>query len=654
MIKHVSKNAADFRGDINALRAAAVIGVLLFHLKLPVLQGGFAGVDVFFVISGYLMTRIILKALDGDNFSYWDFIAKRVKRIIPALLAVITVFLVLGFFLYLPDDYKLAQRNASASLLFLSNVLYWKSTSSYFDTSSDTNVFLHTWSLSVEWQFYMIYPIILAGLTKLVKKRILLLYVLSGVTILIAAFSIFLSYSKPSAAFYLLPTRSWEMIAGGIAFLLEGNFKIERWKRPAAYLGYAIILISFLFLNDALMWPGIFTVLPVLGTFLVIIAKAEGLQLVDSSITQFFGKISYSLYLWHWPVYVVSQYFGLVLSPFNVVMLIALSIGLAVLSFQWIEQGRYETRKVSFAGAMLVIITAGFASISLNSGVFKSRAIEIAGYSASHEKEIDSQFARGSCFIAAGKDGFNYNSCLCFDDQKKNLLLLGDSHAAQLSQSLKEKLNKMNVNVLQATAAGVLPTLNGNLASISGRESLRKVIDFVYKDFIPSNHGNLDGVILCGNWASANYGSPKEIARGLTETRAYLKKYNLNCIIIGQSESYKIPYPTISALRYQFNLQGSAEGYLNRHCYKVDKELSELTTGYVSVINSTNFPGLDENGIPYMFDGNHVTKYGADKLLEKVMVNDVGAKFIQKLLPKELAGPERQSLLADKRNALGN
>src|SRR4051812_13526812 len=165
---------ANFRYDINVLRAFAILGVMFFHYKVPLFQGGFSGVDIFFVISGYLMSRIIINSIDRREFSFKDYLGKRLKRIVPALLFLIFVLAIVGFFLYLPEDYKINQKNATSSLLFFSNISYFLN-SNYFDPSSDTNILLHTWSLSVEWQFYLIYPFFLLLLYRLIKNRRLLL-----------------------------------------------------------------------------------------------------------------------------------------------------------------------------------------------------------------------------------------------------------------------------------------------------------------------------------------------------------------------------------------------------------------------------------------------------------------------------------------------
>ncbi|NNG64941.1 acyltransferase, partial [Pseudomonas fragi] len=218
----------EFRNNINALRALAVISVVLFHFKVQGFGGGFAGVDVFFVISGFLMTGIIFTGLQTQRFSLLGFYASRARRIIPALLTLCIALLIFGF-VFLPlDDYRDAIRTLKSSLLFSSNFTFAKG-GSYFDAPLHENWLLHTWSLSVEWQFYMLYPLLLMALYKFVgakntRSTLVLLALISF------AASVVLTRTSPVFAFYMLPTRAWEMIAGGLVFL----YPLQLGKRSSS------------------------------------------------------------------------------------------------------------------------------------------------------------------------------------------------------------------------------------------------------------------------------------------------------------------------------------------------------------------------------------------------------------------------------------
>lgn len=207
-----------FRTDINGLRAWAVVAVVLYHFGVPGFAGGFAGVDVFFVLSGFLMAGIVIGGVEVGRFSLGGFYLARARRILPALLVLVLAVLVVGWFLLMPSDYQTLGRHARESVFFTSNLRYLAE-SGYFDASSHEKWLLHTWSLSVEWQFYLIYPLVLAGLARLRPGRAVLLG--AHVVVLLGSFALcqFLTATKPSQAFFLLQARAWELLLGGLVFL---------------------------------------------------------------------------------------------------------------------------------------------------------------------------------------------------------------------------------------------------------------------------------------------------------------------------------------------------------------------------------------------------------------------------------------------------
>ena len=296
-----------FRKDINGLRAIAVIAVVLFHFNENWMPGGFAGVDVFFVISGFLMTGIIFRGLEQDTFSILKFYVARANRIIPVLAAVSIVLLIFGWFYIIPTDYKILGKHIASSLTFISNMVYWLE-SGYFDASSHEKWLLHTWSLSVEWQFYIIYPLILIGMRKFMSIKRMKLAIFIG-TILGFAFCIIAVTSWANASYYLLPTRAWEMMVGGVAYLYPIKLKEER-KRFVEWSGLALILASYVFISKTSVWPGYLTLLPVLGAFLVIQASRNDSIITSNIIAEKIGAWSYSIYLWHWPLVAALFYFS--------------------------------------------------------------------------------------------------------------------------------------------------------------------------------------------------------------------------------------------------------------------------------------------------------------------------------------------------------
>ncbi|MGR7522437.1 acyltransferase family protein [Klebsiella aerogenes] len=295
-----------FRHDLNVLRTVAIFSVVIYHFLPDQFPGGFAGVDVFFVISGFLMTSIIMgKTLNG-KFSYYGFFCERFRRIAPALFVMATT-LSLAFWFWLPTvEYKKVASYVGYVILFISNIKLNKESGNYFTSDMHENWFLHTWSLSVEWQFYLILPIIITTTLKYGKKDYLpyIFLVLGGISF----FSCLYFYSKfTSNTFYLLQYRAWEMLAGGVTYFISRKMKAF-YSTITFIVGLLIILLSILLLDNQTAWPGILTTLPVIGTILCIVSNN---QLLSSRIDNYFGLLglsSYSIYLWHWPVAVLLVY----------------------------------------------------------------------------------------------------------------------------------------------------------------------------------------------------------------------------------------------------------------------------------------------------------------------------------------------------------
>ena len=289
----MNKPAVKFRRDINALRAVAVIVVVLFHFGVPGFAGGFVGVDIFFVISGYLMTGILFR---HDPLSVRDvigFYVSRGRRILPALLVLCLVLLVLGWFWLPPTNYADLAAQTVSSTFFLSNVLFWKQ-AGYFAVDSEYKWLLHTWSLSVEWQFYLLYPIFVWAISRsyALKARVgLLVSLISAISF---ALCVFVAGWKPSAGFFLLPTRAWEMLVGGLVFIYGSKIRFSpSFRLYLSFFGFLIITI-FVVIRFEGVWPSMVTALPVAGALMVISANLNRMPLLDCRAIQTIGLWSYS------------------------------------------------------------------------------------------------------------------------------------------------------------------------------------------------------------------------------------------------------------------------------------------------------------------------------------------------------------------------
>ncbi|HEY0130915.1 MAG TPA: acyltransferase family protein [Allosphingosinicella sp.] len=286
-----------FRADINGLRAIAVLAVLGFHFELAPLRGGFVGVDVFLVISGYLMTGIILGRLERGSFSVAGFYLDRARRIVPALAMLLAAMLAAGAFFLLPDEYALLARQAGSSALFVSNILHWRETG-YFDPGLDQKWLLHSWTLSLEWQFYLLYPLLLPLIVRFFPPPARKI-ALAAAALLSFGLMLALARLAPAAAFYLLPPRAWELLAGALVYLvppLSGRSARIAQASGLGLIAAAVVLI------DPDGWPDGRALAPVAGTMLVILAARTGSRVTGNALAAWIGLNSYSIYLWHWPI----------------------------------------------------------------------------------------------------------------------------------------------------------------------------------------------------------------------------------------------------------------------------------------------------------------------------------------------------------------
>ncbi|WP_426415844.1 acyltransferase family protein [Aestuariirhabdus sp. LZHN29] len=437
----------EFRSDINALRAVAVVSVVLFHFGLPVFFGGFVGVDVFFVISGFLMTGIIIKGLHEGRFSLLRFYASRSRRIIPALAVMCFALLVFGF-IYLPlEDFRDLAKGIKNSLFFGSN-FYFAGDGGYFDAPLSENWMLHTWSLSVEWQFYMVYPILLIVLHRFlgfrgVKITLVLIAVMSLVL------SVYVTSYNATYAFYMLPTRAWQMIAGGLVFL----FPLALSKAQGRFfevLGLSFIFISVYFFSEELLWPGYLALLPVVGAVLVIYGNSSS-RFSRNRLLQFVGKISYSVYLWHWPLVVFLYTCGLLGSLYAVTAGIALSFVLGAFSFYLIEskESMLPSALRMLGKYLLVVISVAGVSAAMASAAKKYPDIRFP-YVEFGQPDYRSKYFSQECFPN------DYKAAECkLGEGEVSVILFGDSHA----QSTAAAVQLVNKSAALSWARGGCPTL---------------------------------------------------------------------------------------------------------------------------------------------------------------------------------------------------
>jgi peptidoglycan/LPS O-acetylase OafA/YrhL len=374
-----------YRPEIDGLRAIAVLAVVLFHAGLGV-SGGFIGVDVFFVISGFLITSLIIKDLEAGKFTFINFWERRARRIIPASVALVLAVLSAGYFLLLPSDYTNLGKSGLVQAIFGANLYFWRTTN-YFAQAAEEQPLLHTWSLAVEEQFYLFVPLFLVLIfrSETFRRRGLRLMLFCLALLSSLALSIFAVSQMPGSAFYLLPTRAWEMLCGSVVAILPVVHLSRLWREVLSGIGLTAILVPCFLYTKQTSFPGLAALPPCLGTALFIWATyplagtspSISAQLLSTRPLVFVGLISYSLYLWHWPLFAFSTYWTL--EPLSLPVRIGLTFAgflMGILSWRFIETPfrlrRWGTSRRSifiWAGgglaftaviAVLMILRAGF------------------------------------------------------------------------------------------------------------------------------------------------------------------------------------------------------------------------------------------------------------------------------------------------------
>lgn len=461
--------ASGYRGDINGLRSWAVVAVILYHFGVPGFGGGFVGVDVFFVISGFLMTGIVVDSLERGKFSLIAFYLARARRILPALIVLCAVLLALGWWVLLPVDYKALGTHAVFSLAFLSNIKFWRE-AGYFDAASHEKWLLHTWSLAVEWQFYLLLPLVLLAVWKWRPGRRPVMVVMMVGLLASLALSVVATPLWPKAAFFVLPTRAWEMLAGGLVWLLAHVWPLTaRRSMVLEAAGIALVIGSIAGFDTSSPWPGWRALVPVLGTAGVLLAARSVSGWTGHPVAQWLGTRSYSLYLWHWPIVVALNYLEWQADPKAVAAGLLLTLVLGDLSYRLVEstarvhlgQLRPGWDASILLGAAMVV-AAPVAGILAKEGIAGRfpPAIEIVS-----QEALNTNPRKATCQISTGVVS---PSCL-FGGSQLRAIIMGDSHADAVVSSLAAAAPNPDYAVAEWSYSGC-PTLFGVLfTSISRR-----------------------------------------------------------------------------------------------------------------------------------------------------------------------------------------
>jgi len=611
-----------YRWDIQGLRAIAVLAVVIFHINPQLLPGGYIGVDIFFVISGYLIMGFIWRDLNKESFSLVTFYVKRVYRLFPALFVMLLLSAVAAYFILLSDESVDFVHSFISTLFYISNFYFYLEVD-YFNEAMKFSPLLHTWSLSVEEQFYIIFPIILLLVYKRVNEWLFpILVALAILSLLLSELSI---HWDESFAFYASPTRFFQFILGGVvAIYLQKYTLSQTLNNLIATVGFVLIILPMFLYTEKTLFPGLHALVPSFGTALILFSglqRGHTTLFLSNSVFKLIGNASYSIYLWHWPLIV---FYKLEVSPslssLEQITLFSASILFGYLSWRYIENSTRLAYKRS-DGLKVIYFTIGsstvvsllafysFSGVSYRSLESQSKASQYLDYKADN-------FRAGECFLTSQYDNvdfFDKNKCITHSNGKKNYLLVGDSHAAHFYSALA-KVIKEDETLSQVTASGCHPTL-----PYSGTKRCSSLVKWAYEELIKEKH--FDTIILSAHWAYAD-------KQSLLSAIKLLLNYTDKIIVLGPNMEYLQPLPRL--------LVKAPEGEDTKMIYKragnykavasvdyhMKKYLDVEKVKYISILrvlcSQDGCRTTARDGTPITFDSGHFTHEGAYYVVKQI------------------------------------
>lgn len=581
-----------YRPDIDGLRAIAVLPVVLFHAHIPGFSGGFVGVDVFFVISGFLITSILIAEMEAGCYSIRRFYERRLRRIMPSLLLVLFFVILASPFFLLPSEFRDLWKELLAALFFSANFYFW-SGSGYFSTDAEAKPLLHTWSLGVEEQFYIFAPLLFLAGVRLFRRQLGLVMLLCMGASLAAC--IFLTPTHTSASFYLLPTRAWELLAGGVLAIYRP--KVEASSRGftmLAWVGLLFIATAVFAYSAETVFPGYAAVLPVMGAALVI-SFGQGTsvaRLLSARPLVFIGLISYSLYLWHWPLTVFFRDSGWLISTSGKIVLVFTSLLFGWLTWKYVEgptrnKSIVSTPTLIWGSAIGAIVISGVAGVYSQLDGWPSR---VSGERLAYDSaRYDISPTRDKCYVNAGIRPIEDFCVLGQGDLR--VAVWADSHGVELTHALSEQgvqVRGINYSSCPPDVSGIERSHRPHCAQhnrvifdylISAKDIDVVVLTMYYKH-------SLERLSVLGNVANALVASGKRVVvvgptpalPGFSDLPAYLAR----------GGTPFIPYGDLPSSAFYAVLDSKVELFLPEEVF--------CASGTCSLLS---------DGRPILFDGHH-------------------------------------------------
>ncbi|MGE4317354.1 MAG: acyltransferase family protein [Deferribacterales bacterium] len=646
-----------YRTDIDGLRTMAILPVIFYHAGMNIFSGGYVGVDIFFVISGYLITSIIVKELNDDRFTIANFYVRRVKRIFPALYFLLSFTFILSFFSLMPAHFEAFGKSVVSTVLFSSNILFW-SESGYFESAAETKPLLHTWSLGVEEQFYIFFPVILMLVARYGSKKYIRWAL--GIFIISLGFSVWSASAHPEAGFYLIPFRSWELMIGAL-IALGFYYKTDKplHKHIMSVTGFVMLLMSIFMFDKSTPFPSYRALLPCVGTALIIISEGGIInRMLSWRPIVWIGLLSYSLYLWHWVLFALRNYWENVHIPEfykSNLFLIFLTFAFASFSYYVVEKplrvAKIQRKRLFFSVTFAVM--AVFTLIGGYTAYDKGMPGRIPDVALEYTKSYKSAFEIPACYGYAPEKVTYDGLCRLGDkDAEPSFILWGDSHALVFSDGFDKLAKEQKKAGILAVRAACAPLLGVTRPS---KPKYFKCIEFNDRiaEIIRDNK-NLKNVLISARWESGAEGDAWHFLLSDAETpkpskeesfRAYDRGIErtvklvtgldreLSFIMDNPEFAYDVPRELAkqSVLKYYLPaLAGSAgvfspyERYEERNA-KVLSSLNRLKEKYDFTIIDTASAACPDgrcvseaDGRSLYSDDNHLSPFGSVYLVEKM------------------------------------
>jgi peptidoglycan/LPS O-acetylase OafA/YrhL len=627
----------DYREDIDWLRAIAVLAVVAFHFEAPAVFGGFVGVDIFFVISGYLITGIIASEIKRGTFSFAQFYERRVRRLLPALYAMVALTAIPSFDYLLTSERAEFFRSVAAVVTFTSNFFFWLQTG-YFDHAAVEKPLLHTWSLAVEEQFYLALPLLVWALLRAFRNsRAALPVAILALGLASFALSIWLMRTDRSAnAFFMSPPRAWEFLIGGL-IAVPGFPVLRQALAQGVARGIALVLLAIpiFSLRQGPGFPGFNALAPCIGAAMFIwsgigVPTLSRTPYSPFNVARFFGQISYSLYLWHWPLFTFARFSkaGLVLDAADKIALFALTVLISWLSWRFVEQPFRNrtlapTRRAAFgiAGLATVVLFAASAG-----GIVLSRTLSDADRAALQLDAFNTYdyqplYRYGQCFAPA--NGAFDDSCVGLAAGKTNVLLWGDSLAAHYFHGLAETTDPRQTRILQATQAACMPTFS---AAAQGNASCRNFATQM-EAFFGARRPDL--VILSADWLE--YARPPRfdgMVADLRQTISRLNDLGISVVLLGPAVQFRSRLPSMLMRAHLRHIDPRADDFVLPEVFALDRNMKAALPArdkfsYISVLDAVcparQCPLAIDGGIPLAWDHAHLTAEGSVYVMERIV-----------------------------------